>query len=221
MNPIEFLAIGDIVTDAFIELEEAQVHCNIDNEDCTITMRFGDKVPYRDVVILPAVGNSPNAAVAAARIGMQAGLITDIGNDTQGTECLDHLTKESVATEYISKHDGIKTNYHYVLRYGPERTILIKHEKYPYQFPTITNNPQWVYLSSLGEGSAAYHDQIADWLEKNPQIKLAFQPGTFQMKAGIDAMKRIYAHTEAFFCNKDEARRITNLPMQIIQNSMQ
>ena len=183
MNPIEFLAIGDIVTDAFIELEEAQVHCNIDNEDCTITMRFGDKVPYRDVVILPAVGNSPNAAVAAARIGMQAGLITDIGNDTQGTECLDHLTKESVATEYISKHDGIKTNYHYVLRYGPERTILIKHEKYPYQFPTITNNPQWVYLSSLGEGSAAYHDQIADWLEKNPQIKLAFQPGTFPMKA--------------------------------------
>lgn len=211
MKPLEFLAIGDIVTDAFIELADAQVHCNIDNENCTISMPFGAKIPYKSVTVLPGVGNSPNAAVSAARIGLVSGIVTDIGNDTQGKDCLEHLKKESVNSDMVTMHDGIKSNYHYVLRYGAERTILIKHESYPYQFNADTI-PQWVYLSSLNENSLDYHNQITDWLGKNPQIKLAFQPGTFQIKFGTDTLKQLYARTDAFFCNKDEARTILNLP---------
>lgn len=37
---IDFLAIGDVLTDAFIHLQDAQVHCNIDNAACTITLPF-------------------------------------------------------------------------------------------------------------------------------------------------------------------------------------
>ena len=66
----DIVAIGDIVTDAFIELKDAEVHCDINHEQCMLSMRFGDKIPYKDVVIAPAVGNSPNAAVAAARLGL-------------------------------------------------------------------------------------------------------------------------------------------------------
>ena len=35
MKKITFLAIGDITNDAFIELIDAEAHCNIDNENCT------------------------------------------------------------------------------------------------------------------------------------------------------------------------------------------
>jgi len=31
-------------------------------------MNFGGKIPYKDVVVVPAVGNSPNAATAAHRL---------------------------------------------------------------------------------------------------------------------------------------------------------
>ena len=64
-NKIDFWAVGDIVIDAFIKLKDAHVHCRIDTDACELCVRFGDKVPYESVTVVPAVGNSPNAAVAA------------------------------------------------------------------------------------------------------------------------------------------------------------
>jgi len=37
----DFIAVGDIVTDAFIKLKDASVHCDVNKEHCTITMAFG------------------------------------------------------------------------------------------------------------------------------------------------------------------------------------
>ena len=61
---LDFVAIGDITTDAFIRLENAEVHCDINKEKCQICLSFKDKVPYEFVKIVPAVGNSANAAVS-------------------------------------------------------------------------------------------------------------------------------------------------------------
>jgi ribokinase len=55
----------------------------------------------------------------------------------------------------------------------------------------------------------AYHDQMADWLETNPEVKLAFQPGTFQMEAGTERLKRLYARTEVVVLNREEAVFVT------------
>ena len=74
MEKIEFLAIGDTTIDAFIRLQEASVHCDINKENCQLCMRFGDKIPYEFVEVVPAVGNSANAAVSAARLGLSSAL---------------------------------------------------------------------------------------------------------------------------------------------------
>jgi sugar/nucleoside kinase (ribokinase family) len=155
------------------------------------------------------VGNSPNAAVAAARLGLTAALITNLGEDEQGHEALAALKKNGVDTQYIKAYPDIKTNYHYVLWYADDRTILIKHEEYPYPLPDI-GSPAWIYLSSLGEHSLPLHDKIADYLEARPEIKLAFQPGTYQIKFGKEKLARIYKRSDLFFCNTAEARKILN-----------
>ena len=69
----DFVAIGDITIDAFIQLSEkdAQVLCNIEGKPCQLVMNFGDKLPYKDVTIVNAVGNAPNAAVGAHRLGLK------------------------------------------------------------------------------------------------------------------------------------------------------
>ncbi|MBI2624412.1 carbohydrate kinase family protein [Candidatus Parcubacteria bacterium] len=203
----DFLAIGDVVTDAFIRLKEASVHCTINREKCEICMAFTDKIPYESVTIVPAVGNSPNAAVSASRLGLKSALVSDVGGDYFGTECLEALKVESVSAEFVRVHQDHKTNYHYVLWYEDDRTILVKHEDFPYALPDI-NDPGWVYLSSLGEYSLPYHEAIIDYLEKRPAVKLAFQPGTFQMKFGRERLQRIYERADVFFCNTGEARKI-------------
>src|SRR3989338_4222342 len=203
----DFISIGDTVTDAFIKLKEAEVHCDINKANCTICMRFGDKIPYEDVFVVPAVGNSANAAVSAARLGLQSALVANIGDDYFGKECLDVFTAEKVGTEYITAHKGYKTNYHYVLWYDADRTILVKHQEYPYRLPDI-GNPRWIYLSSAGDNSLPFHGEIDKYLTAHPNVKLAFQPGTYQIKFGIEKLSGIYRRAEAFFCNKEEAQRI-------------
>lgn len=207
---LDFVGIGDTVVDAFIRLKEDQAHttCRIDTNACELCMPFGAKVPFDFVTVCYAVGNSANACVSASRLGLKSALITNLGNDDDGKKCLASLKKDGVSTQFIKEYDGIKTNYHYVLWYDSERTILIKHEDFPYTLPLGDVGPKWLYLSSLNEKSLGYHHEIAKYLAAHPETKLAFQPGGFQIKLGVEALKDLYAHTEVFFCNVEEARQI-------------
>lgn len=209
---MEFLAVGDIVTDDFLRLKDASVHCQLDNEECEICMRWGDKIPYEFHKVVPAVGNASNAAVAAARLGLPSALRAYVGRDAHGAQCLEVLRTEGVDTAYMVTQDGKSTNYHYVLWYESQRTILVKHETFDYSPPMLASAPQWVYLSSLGDNSLPYHNALLEWLKKYPEAKLAFQPGTFQIKMGKDALAAVYARADIFFCNKEEAEKILGLP---------
>ncbi|PIZ86403.1 hypothetical protein CO033_00660 [Candidatus Nomurabacteria bacterium CG_4_9_14_0_2_um_filter_32_10] len=213
-NKIDFLAIGDIVTDAFIKIKDAHVHCKLDTDACELCLRFGDKVPYESVNVISAVGNSPNAAVCAARLGLNAALMINMGDDQNGKDCLAVLEKEKIDTTFVKIEKNKLTNYHYILWYDVDRTILIKHQNYERKWTNTEeslDSLSWIYLSSMGEDSLPFHSEISDYLKRNENIKLAFQPGTFQIKFGTENLKEIYARTEIFFSNLEEAQKILNM----------
>ena len=106
-------------------------------------------------------------------------------------EKVEKLKKENVHIDYVNTIDGLESNYHYVLWYDVDRTILVKHEHFKYDFK-VDEAPKWIYLSSLGESVDGYHERIADYLGAHPEVKLAFQPGTYQIKLGTDHLKRIF-----------------------------
>ena len=221
----DLVAIGDIVIDAFIKLKDAEVHCKLNKEDCELCVRFGDKVPYEYVEVVKAVGNCANAAVAGARLGLQTALMTNVGNDQNGRDCIEELKKNGVSPDFVNINNDYPTNYHYVLWYDVERTILVKHAPFPYDLPKNMIPPKWIYLTSLGEQSVDFHEKIADYLEKNPNVKLAFQPGTFQMKLGKEKLRRIYERTNVFFSNLEEAKRILGItddkkPIELMKEIM-
>lgn len=207
-DKIDVLSIGDIVTDAFINLLDDQAWTYVDEHGRKVlAMEFGTKLPYDKAEVIKAVGNASNAAVAFARLGLNTGFVTNVGGDAEGRDMIDALHKEHVDSRFVRINPDKKSNYHYVLRYGAERTILIKHEEYDYHWPHLrpAEIPRWVYFSSISEHAIPYHDQVADWLEENPDVKLAFQPGTFQMEAGAERLKRIYQRTEVLILNREEA----------------
>lgn len=206
----DFIAIGDITIDAFIKLkkEDAKITEDPKTGRKKLEMNFGEKLPYEDVTIVNAVGNSPNAAVSAYRLGLRSALVSNLGHDRNGKDCLDQLRREGVDTDFVKVHEGKLTNYHYVLQLGAERTILIKHEDYPYVLPNFPLPPRFFYFSSIGEKGLQLHYDIAEYLKEHPETRLAFQPGTFQIRLGVEALKELYAHTEIFFCNKEEAQEI-------------
>jgi len=202
----DFVAIGDITTDAFIKLKDAEEL--VDHGVRELCVRFGDKVPYEEVTEIRAVGNAANASVAAHRIGLSSALVTWIGHDDNGANCLETLKAQGVSDEFVTTEEGKKTNYHYVLMYGPERTILIKHESFTYHLPEFQEPPRYLYFSSISESAKEFHHEVARYVAAHPETKLVFQPGTFQIKLGAEELKDIYAVTEIFFCNKEEAQSI-------------
>jgi ribokinase len=213
------LTIGDMVTDAFIMLkeDEATVFTDEDGEK-HLMMKFGSKPPYDHVDIIQAVGNSANAAVALTRLGLRAGLMAFIGDDQAGKDSLQYLADEKVDTTTVSIQKGFKSNYHFALRYGADRTILIKYEDYSYSWQQPTVKPDWIYLSMLSENSWQLHVDMMKYLEENPEIKLAFQPGTFHFKWGVEKLADIYKRSHIIFMNREEAGLVTGKPIDSIKD---
>lgn len=203
----DMLAIGDTVIDEFIRLKDARVTCELDDKNCMLCVRYGDKVPFEFTEKVIGVGNSANAAVATARLELSTTLRVHVGADDNGQLCIEQFKKEGIDTSLVVSEEGKKTNYHFVLWYESERTILIKHEAYTYKMPELAEPPKWIYLSSLGEGTIPYQMSIVEYVKAHG-VKMAFQPGTFQIKQGADALKALYENAEIVFCNKEEAQTI-------------
>lgn len=203
----DVVSIGDVVTDAFIKLFDDQAVTYKNDKGKWLAIPFGTKIPFDHAEVIEAVGNAANAAVAFARLGLDSSFVTNVGADSHGRDIIKALDKNDVDTTLVRINRGKKSNYHYVLWYKEERTILIKHEEYNYHWPHLhpDETPKWVYFSSISEHAIPYHDQVADWLDKNPEVKLAFQPGTFQMSAGTKRLHRIYARSELLVLNREEA----------------
>jgi sugar/nucleoside kinase (ribokinase family) len=204
------LTIGDIVTDAFIKLREDQAEVYTDEHgQQRLSMEFGSKPPYDHVDIVDAVGNSANASVAFARLGLQTGLMGFLGDDKTAEESLAYLKNENVDTSVMSISPGMKSNYHYVLRYGADRTILIKYEDYDYTWQTPTIVPDWIYLSMISESAWQLHEDMLTYLNEHPETKLVFQPGTFHFKWGVEKLAGIYQRSHIVFMNREEAAVVT------------
>lgn len=207
----EIIAIGDIVTDAFIKLLDDEAVTYKNDEGKWLAMKFATKIPFDHAEVLEAVGNAANAAVAFSRLGLQTAFITNVGDDSHGRDMISSLHKDKIDTRFVRINPDKKSNYHYVLWYKDERTILIKHEQYDYHWPHLASNeiPEWVYFSSISENALEYHDKVVAWLHKHPDVKLAFQPGTFQMEAGTERLKDLYSRSEVMILNREEAVFVT------------
>ncbi len=210
---LDFIGIGDTVTDTFIELQDAWIEDDNPRQKKELCMRFGDKLPYLNEVVVKGGGNAPNATHTAMKLGLKTGIITDIGDDEVGKQTLETFKKEGIDTTNVTIHPQTKTNHNYILRYQEERTILVQHHEYDYQFPKFEegSGPKWLYLSSLSDNSVPYHHEIANFVKNSPETKLVFQPGTFQIKLGYEKISDLYQVTELFFCNKDEAQKILQI----------
>lgn len=201
----DLIAIGDNVYDVFIELDKAEVICAKD-ENCFLCVNYADKVPTKNIQPIPAVGNSSNVAIGCARLGLKTAFYTIIGDDDIGHATLKVYKQEGVSTDYVKVDKKHKSNYHVVLTYKGERTILIYHQPRSYSLPLLAP-ARWVYYSSVSPRHQILHRQVPAYIRRTG-AKLAFNPGTFQLKEGLAGLKPILKVTEVLLLNREEAQRL-------------
>ena len=100
-------------------------------------------------------------------------MVANVGADDNGKKCVNSLRKDGVNTDFVIINPDKDTNYHYVLWYEKERTILQKHSNFDYKLPDI-GETKWIYLTSLGENSLPFHKEILKYLKNTRKLKWHF-----------------------------------------------
>lgn len=203
----DLISIGDATIDNFLQIHDAEMRCNIDKTECMLCIQYGDKISVDKFTSLVA-GNSANSAIGGARLKLNCAIYVNVGSDPSGKQIIDKFKEEGVITRYVVVNKGIESNLSTVINFQGERTILVYHQPWKYRLPDL-DATKWVYFSSLSASFTESNlpNELTTYLERIGS-KLLYNPGTYQMKAGVKKNPKLLALTELFIVNKEEAKRI-------------
>lgn len=220
--PFDLLAVGDIAIDLFMKISDASVSCDINHEHCKICFDYADKVHVEKLEASMA-GNGPNVAVGCAKLGLNSALYCELGDDSNADFCLKTLKENNVDTRFCLKSPGTPTDIHPIVVFKGERTIFSYHRKKDYHLQNW-GSPKILYYTSLSEGFEKFQAELTDYLNANPSIMVAVNPGTTQMRMGVEAQRNILSATDILFVNKQEAEALTegeNLLLESLHEKLQ
>jgi len=206
----KIIAIGDVVLDTHVKIDEASVECDIDGKRCKLCFDYAAKVPVTDS-FQTVGGNAANLAFGTAKLGLQTTIISTVGNDSNGKIIKDELTKSKINIDLIYSDNREKTRYSIVLNFKGERTILSYHKKRNYQWPKEIPATDWIYFTSLSEGFEPLQKKMMSFLDKHPSVRLAYNPGSFQLKNNLELSREIAAHCDLLILNLEEAELVAGI----------
>lgn len=210
MSKYQFITIGYISLDRFLIMgkNEVKVVCTKNKESCLMCLNFGDKIPVQDYHEVLG-GNSGNAAVTGARLGLKTASWAVMGDDPTGHMAKKMFEDEGVSTEYFKISPEVNSSVHTILSYKGERTILSYGQEASYDFPQMQSS-DWVYLTSLLPGGEVLFDKITQYVNKN-KAKLVFQPGHVQLRIPPSKARDLLLATHIIIMNKEEAEEYTGI----------
>lgn len=203
----DLISIGDATIDNFVQIKDAEVKCNLDKTECKLCIDYGDKISVDKLTHLVA-GNAANNAIGSSRLKLKSAIYVNVGEDAPGSQIKNKLQDEDVDTRYVIVNKGMESNLSTVINFQGERTILVYHQAWRYKLPDLENS-RWVYFTSV---SSSFTDsnllkELEVYLERTG-AKLLYNPGTYQIQAGVKKNPRLLSLTELFIVNKEEAKRI-------------
>lgn len=202
----QILTIGDVLVDTHVMIDDAANECRLDESKRHLCLDFASKIPVTGS--FQAIGgNAANVAVGISKLALNSGIISAVGKDGNGRLITTELKKNKVNTNLIAK-ENIPTRYAIVLNYHGERTVLSYHAKRRYAWPKNIPATDWVYYTSLSAGFDGLQDNLEKFLDKHPTVRLAVNPGSFQLKYGLEKIKEIIKRADLLILNREEAEKI-------------
>ncbi len=209
-NNFDLVSVGDATMDVFVTPVDSQTLCQVNDRDCLICFSYGDKIPTKELQFCVG-GNAANNVIGVSRLGLKTAIVLSLGDDNTSFLILDDLSKSQVNLDFVTREPGTHSNYNTVINYSGERTIFTYHAPRKYVFPQNLPVVPWYYLTSMGESFVPFYKEFADFIHKNPTIKLAFNPGSWQFRAGTESLKEILSLTYVIFINREEAEKLAGI----------
>lgn len=201
----DMISIGDATLDLFVGIDEASVLCNLNKDVCLLCISYADKIAATSFERVIG-GNAANNAVGSSRLGLKAAIYTVVGGDDTGRKVMEVMKRENVSADYLVLAKDQETNSSVVLNYKAERTILVYHVDRKYKMPKFKPT-KWFYLTSMGKNHYDFHMEFVEYV-KRTDSKLGFNPGTHQLKLGLEKLRPMLEASTVLFVNKEEAQRL-------------
>ena len=206
MNKV--FCLGEAMSDTFISLEEAEI---ISGQEKKICLPYGEKLNVAKMAHKSG-GSGFNVAVGLKRLGLEASLVANLGDDSEGARLKSALDKEGIDGSNVIQSSKFETKAAIILNgKDGDRTILVYHGKGVLDKKMIAwekiEDGSWFYLGPLPNTARKLIDYVLQMaVEKN--LKLAVNPGSVQVEWSREDSLKIISKSELYVLNKEEAREI-------------
>jgi sugar/nucleoside kinase (ribokinase family) len=208
---LDFITIGGATRDIFFNYEDLRKRKDKNSISGSFLM-----IPYGEKMVSKRTsyaygGGAVNGAIGISRLGGKVAAICSIGLEGTGSLVYQTLKKEGVVTSMIQRdsrqHTGLsifilgKDNEHSgFLERGANNNLRIS---------KISNlkKARWLYITSLTGDSEKELPKIFDYA-KQKNIKIAFNPGSKQLKSGFENLEKYINRTDILILNMDEAEAL-------------
>ena len=207
---LDVICVGDSTVDTFIRIHDAAIECDINQKDCRICIDYGEKIPV-DSIAHGVAGNAANVVVGCAKIGLKTAIYTHVGLDWQGDMIVKNFRTEGVSEDYVVAEREKSSNLSVVLSFKGERTIFVYHQQWRYKLPKLPVC-KWLYFTSVSASftNSGLVEEVCHYIDQT-RTKLAFSPGTYQLKVGIKKYPKLLEKCDLIFVNADEAKEILGI----------
>ena len=210
----DVITIGSATRDVFLKSKDFLVVSSKNiTERKAICFPLGSKNEI-DEVVLSTGGGATNAAVTFARQGFKTACIARVGSDSFAHNLLLRLKEDKVSTEFIQEDKKPETGYSVIVT-TPEgsRAILVRRgvsagiKASEINFKKVS--ARWLYITSLA-GNLTLLSKLLNYAKKN-NIKVALDPGTKELRAGIRKLGPLLKKVDFLKMNQDEAAMLLGI----------
>lgn len=213
----DVICVGCATQDVFVSSDQTCL-ITLRSEDCEqqyLAYEYGGKLAV-DELFISTGGGASNTAISFSRLGLKVAAICELGEDDAGHMVERHLAEHGIDTRMLTHSPDLKTGYSVIL-VGPtgDRTVLVHRgagctlTKPEVAWDTVKQT-KWLYLASLSGESAGLWDDFAAFASEHG-IRLAINPGSQQLKRGMEGMAKILAATDFISLNRREAFQLTGV----------
>lgn len=156
-------------------------------------------------------GGAANTAVSFANFGFKTAAIAVVGNDIFGAEIVANFKKRKVGIDLIQKIPKHASDLALII-IGPDKDrVIFRDDRVKDKLRLVQKsiaaikNTKWAYSASLSGDWQKILAEVFGAKDKNPDLKIAWNPGQSQLISGLNELRGFLKQTEVLILNQDEA----------------
>lgn len=200
----DVITVGDSIVDVFVTPPTDDPNISLKGDEALI--RIGAKIPV-ETSSFSLGGNATHVAIGLSRLGFATALAAELGTDEFADKILKDLEKEKVAKDLLIQTKDAPSTFTVSLSLGGDRTTFVRHVQREHNYSFDNMSTKWVYLTSMGEKWQETYKKTLAFVQKSG-AKLAFNPGSIQIKEGAESFADVTKSCDVLIVNKEEAEII-------------